>query len=155
MITKVKFFKNNKEEKVKNNLYKKKKFEFFIDGNFVNNKLDLFEYFTDVFDLPVYMGKNWDGLVDFMSNLSWFETEKITVYISNIEKFLSKDSQENKDIFYDILINSIKNCYPEDTYEDDDLCTLNFIFNVNLENENFINQLFKKFNIEETNIMEM
>nr|BFD32706.1 hypothetical protein GTC16762_23240 [Pigmentibacter ruber] len=154
MIKTVKYFKNRNKHKFKQSLYIDK-FNFNVFGIQCKTESQLYDHFKSELDFADYFGRNWDALIDCLSDFCWLITDKITLNINEIEYFLV-DEPEKRDVFFRILFNRIEEHWKDVEFEDpDDYVTLNLVFNVTPENEKLINNLFNQYNIIESDIKEL
>lgn len=76
-----------------------------LDGNEIQNKLQLFDVMDKKYDLHTLdgtWGRNWDALDDLMDDLSWIPQQKHVLAIHTYSKMLSRD-KKTKEIFNDCL----------------------------------------------------
>ena len=76
-----------------------------LDGNEIQNKLQLFDVMEKEYDLHTSdgtWGRNWDALDDLMDDLSWIPQQKHVLAIHTYSKMLSRD-KKTKEIFNDCL----------------------------------------------------
>ncbi|MFT8311367.1 MAG: barstar family protein [Sporolactobacillus sp.] len=71
-----------------------------VDGRQVQSKSELFQEMMIKFKLPDSSG--WDSFIDWMTDLSWIDKEKLCLVIYNYSEFLKKD-EGDKDIFLEVL----------------------------------------------------
>jgi len=154
MITTIKFFKLLNDNEKKNSIPINNKYTYHVNGMFCQTEQELYDHFIKELKFP-YFGRNWDALIDSLSDFCWILTNKVTIYLSNIEYLLLEES-EKKNIFYEILFIDIVNRYKETIFEDlDEYVTLNLVFITNSENEKLIDSLFKEYNITQSEIHEL
>ncbi len=79
--------------------------EIYIEGSDCTTKSDLFKTFSEVFEFPDYFANNWDSFDEIICDLSWIPENEIHLEVSNYNDLLSKASDEDQDIFYEILSN--------------------------------------------------
>ncbi len=79
--------------------------EIYINGSDCTTKTDLFNTFSEVFEFPDYFANNWDSFDELICDLSWISEDEIQLKVSNYNDLLSKASDEDQDIFYEILSN--------------------------------------------------
>ena len=61
-----------------------------IDGQRTTTLRQFYEEIADILEFPV-PGFNLDALNDSLNDLQWLEDEKIVLYITNTESFISKE----------------------------------------------------------------
>lgn len=157
MITTIKFFQLFKDSVNKNSISINNKYIYYLTGILCKNEKDLFEHLKDKLEFPDYFGWNWNALIDCLSDFSWVLTNKLTIFISDINLFLIDEANLNKkNYFYKILFSIIVNRYKETIFEDpDEYVTLNLVFITNSENEKLIDSLFKEYNVIQSEIDEL
>jgi hypothetical protein len=72
--------------------------EFFVahlDGQKTTTLRQFYEEIADVLEFPV-SGFNLDALNDSLNDLQWLEDEKIVIYITNTDAFISKERDPAK-----------------------------------------------------------
>lgn len=77
--------------------------EIFIPNN-LNNKFELFDFFSHTLELPKWFGKNWDALEDSLRDLNWIK-EAVLIFTHSDIPF-DNDPLEQK-LYLDILIECI------------------------------------------------
>ena len=104
-----------------------------LDGNEIQNKLQLFDVMEKKYDLHTLdgtWGRNWDALDDLMDDLSWIPQQKHVLAIHTYSKMLSRD-KKTKEIFgkfakqnsVNIVAGSVMNL------KNDKIYNSNFVFN--------------------------
>ena len=69
-----------------------------IDANKATTLREFYEIMAEVFEFPDYFSFNLDSFDELMNDLSWIENEKLLIYFSNSEMFLSKERNDSKTI---------------------------------------------------------
>ncbi len=74
-----------------------------IYGGDCRTKEALFKEFDEKFNFPEYFSYNWDSFDEIICDLSWIPEEEIILNIVDYQLVLEDESDEEKDIFFDIL----------------------------------------------------
>lgn len=75
-----------------------------LKGNEISNKMELFSVLQKEYTLPD--ANSWEGITDWLTDLSWIETDNSQLIVHNYTDFLGDDNNL-KDIFEEILIDFV------------------------------------------------
>lgn len=67
-----------------------------IDGQKATSIKDFHEQIGAVLNFPDYSGKNLDALDEMLNDLEWIEEEKVIIYVTNSNDWLSKEKTDDK-----------------------------------------------------------
>jgi RNAse (barnase) inhibitor barstar len=67
-----------------------------IDGQKATSIKDFHEQIGAALNFPDYSGKNLDALDEMLNDLEWIEEEKVIIYITNSNDWLSKEKTDDK-----------------------------------------------------------
>lgn len=62
-----------------------------IDGSKIKNWDDYIRVITKEFRFPTFEARNYDGYIDYMTDLMWIDKNAFALFILNYEEFMSKD----------------------------------------------------------------
>jgi RNAse (barnase) inhibitor barstar len=67
-----------------------------IDGQKATSMKDFHEQIGEALNFPDYSGKNLDALDEMLNDLEWIREEKVILYITNSNDWLSKEKSDEK-----------------------------------------------------------
>jgi RNAse (barnase) inhibitor barstar len=67
-----------------------------IDGQKATSMKDFHEQIGEALNFPDYSGKNLDALDEMLNDLEWITEEKVILYITNSNDWLSKEKSDEK-----------------------------------------------------------
>ena len=75
----------------------------------IDNKAELFDFFSKKFEFPFYFGENWDALYDCLTDLSWINEKKITIVHEDIPMKSTEEKKKYIELLLDVLNEFSKN----------------------------------------------
>ncbi|MCH4167126.1 MAG: barstar family protein [Megasphaera sp.] len=93
----------------KKSLYEYEKKDIFIadiNGNFIQSEDDFIEQTQNIFRFPSDCHNNWDGYIDWMTDLDWLHKKGYVLIIRNFTQLLSRNIIAKRNIM-DILIGNV------------------------------------------------
>ena len=67
-----------------------------VDGQKATSMKDFHEQIGEALNFPDYSGKNLDALDEMLNDLEWIREEKVILYITNSNDWLSKEKSDEK-----------------------------------------------------------
>lgn len=76
---------------------------FYLNGEELKNKKDLFTTFALVLEFPEYFGNNWDALTDCLRDLEWLPTYKGYILIYKNPELFAWNAPSDFETFLEIV----------------------------------------------------
>ncbi len=80
-----------------------------IDGAKTKTLKRFYRKIAKKLNFPDYVSRNLDALTDALCDLTWLPEPAVQLYIKNPEAFLSKESEETKNVILEIFAEAATN----------------------------------------------